>query len=54
MIVRLLGAQHVEVLHVRFDGVRHSVEELHLVDRAVGATLGAGTVVGKGHDQRIL
>ena len=50
----LRPAEVVDRRQVLLERVRHVVEELVLVDRAVRPALGAGAVVGDEHDQRVL
>ena len=54
VIVGLFAAQHVQVLQVLFDVIGNAVEEFVLVDRAIGAALAAGTVVGEDDDDRVV
>lgn len=54
MIEILRAAQIVQRLEIGFQGLRHIVEELVFVDRAGGAALGAGAVVGDHHHQGVV
>ena len=54
VVVGLRAAEVVDQREVRLDVVRHAVDELVLVERAVRAALAAGAVVGHQHDQRVL
>lgn len=54
MVVGRGAAEVVVEAQAFFDGVDVAVEELDLVDRAVGATLAAGPVIGDHHDDGVV
>jgi hypothetical protein len=54
VVVGAWAAELVEPLQVGLNGIRKVVEELVLIEGAVGATLGAGAVVRDNHDDRVV
>ena len=54
VLVGVRAAQHVQVLHVLGQFIRVAVEELVLVDRAVGSALTGRAVVGRVEDDGVL